>query len=522
MKSWKRAAQAAMFCGVAALACVLPAAAQGRNPSLGLGQLGELAREKDGTPKHEGSWDRKGGNADMRRVEPGQTLTLLDYKGAGMVRRFWVTIAPRSEMTIHRQAILRMYWDGEDTPSVECPIGDFFGVGFGEQVDYISLPLNETSGGYNCYWPMPFHKSARWTLTNMSKKVIDAFYYNIDFTAYDKLPKDLLHFHAQWRRENPTKKGENYTILEAQGKGHFVGTALYMQNRRGKGLGFLEGDEMIYVDGQTAPPAVPGAKNNAGPPGPDASHPVINGTGTEDYFSSGWYFDRGVYSAPYHGVNIKDTVRGRISTYRWHIEDAMPFKKSIKVTIEHGHANDHEADYSSVAYYYQAEPHMAPPPFPTDPAALLPFTPPPPFKVEGAIEGESLLRGAKATSGPLENQDMSVFSGRWSGEDQLWWRPESANQFLTLNLPSPAEGDYELIGYFTKAKDYGTIQVLQGENTVGPVVNLYDPEVVPSGAVSLGRVHLHSGANQIRIRVVGKDQRSQGYLVGLDAFVLKP
>jgi len=165
MISLKLAARLVATVGLIAGAVALPAAAQGKNPSLGLGQLGELAREKDGVPKHEGSWDRKGGNADMRRVEPGQTLTILDYKGAGIVRRFWVTIAPRSEMTIHRQAILRMYWDGEDTPSVECPIGDFFGVGFGEQVDYISLPLNETSGGYNCYWPMPFHKSARWTLT---------------------------------------------------------------------------------------------------------------------------------------------------------------------------------------------------------------------------------------------------------------------------------------------------------------------------------------------------------------------
>ena len=193
-----------------ALFCLLLAFAGGKSfaqsgsPAEALGSpLAGLAAPRAGTAKHEGSWDRTGGNNDARAIAPGATLTLLDAKGAGIIHRFWVTIAPRSEKTIHRQAILRMYWDGETTPSVEVPIGDFFGVGFGEQRDYISLPLSETSGGYNCYWPMPFHKSARWTLTNLSSRSIDAFYYNIDYTAYPKIDKNLRHFHAQWRRENP-------------------------------------------------------------------------------------------------------------------------------------------------------------------------------------------------------------------------------------------------------------------------------------------------------------------------------
>lgn len=483
-------------------AILLPGAAHGKNPVGKLGLLGDLALPRRGVAKHEGSWDRSHGNGDLRRVTPGQTITLFDHQGAGIVRRFWVTIAPRSEMTIHRQAILRMYWDGEQTPSVEVPIGDFFGVGFGEQVDYISLPLNETSGGYNCYWPMPFHKSARWTLTNLSGKTIDAFYYNIDFTGYKKLPKDMRHFHAQWRRENPTKPKQNYTLLEATGKGHFVGAAMFMQNRRGRGLGFLEGDEMIYIDGE--------------------KEPSIYGTGTEDYFSSGWYYDRGLYSAPYHGINIKDTRLGRVSTYRWHIEDAMPFKKSIRVTMEHGHANDHEGDYSSVAYWYQTEPHAPFPALPSDPAGLLPYIPPPPMRIQGAIEAEALLASARATTGPVEMQDMSVFAGEWSDAAQLWWRPTAPGAVLTLNVPVQAAGTYELVGYFTKAKDYGNVQLLQGDTPVGPEVNLYDPDVKPTGPISLGRVTLQPGNNPLRFRIAGKDARSQGYLVGLDALVLKP
>ena len=487
---------------IIALLCLSAAShAQSRNPAAGIGgSLDGLMFKKEGTAKHEGSWDRSGGNGDLRVVRPGESITLFDYKGAGIVRRFWVTIAPRSEPTIHRQAILRMYWDGETTPSVEAPIGDFFGVGFGEQVDYISLPLNQTSGGYNCYWPMPFHKSARWTLTNLSGKRIDAFYYNIDFTAYDKLPKDMHHFHAQWRRENPTKTGQNYTILEAVGRGHFVGTALFMQNQRGIGLGFLEGDEMIYLDGETTP--------------------SIIGTGAEDYFSSGWYYDRGLYSAPYHGIQIKDTMRGRINTYRWHIEDAMPFKKSIKVTIEHGHANDHEGDYSSVAYWYQDEPHLPFPPLPDAPG-LLPYLPPPPERIPGAIEGEALLASARPTSGPVEVQGMEAWPGMWSGLAQLWWRPEQHPASLVLNLPAPSAGLYEITGYFTKAKDYGKIRLTVGETALGPEINLYDPNVIPTGPINLGRIRLNQGANPLNVMLTGKDDRSTGYLVGIDAFVLR-
>jgi D-arabinan exo alpha-(1,3)/(1,5)-arabinofuranosidase (non-reducing end) len=318
------------------------------NPTGELSNLGNLAAQKSGRPRHEGSRDRSGAGNDFRRVNAGQTITLLDVHEAGIIRRFWMTAYPRS-VSFHRQAILRMYWDGETTPSVEVPIGDFFGVGFGEQVDYQSLPLSETSGGYNCYWPMPFHASARWTLTNLSSQAIDAFFYNIDYTAYDSLPPELLQFHAQWRRENPTTPRKSYTILEATGTGHIVGTALFMQG--GTDLAFLEGNERITIDGE--------------------AQPSVIGTGTEDYFGGGFFFEHGPYSAPEHGCLIRDAARGQISAYRWHIDDAMPFSQSIQVSIEHGNGNRVRADYSSVAYWYQREPHAPFPPLPP-PAGLLP------------------------------------------------------------------------------------------------------------------------------------------------------
>ncbi len=494
----------AVFAAALAVGFIL-VGAKAQNPvgSLGAGTLGSLILPNNGVTKHEGSWDRRGGNADMRGVNPGETITLMDVKGAGIVRRFWVTIAPRATENIHRQAILRMYWDGETKPSVESPIGDFFGVGFGKQVDYQSLPLNQTSGGYNCYWPMPFHKSARWTLTNLSKSRIDAFYYNIDYTAYDKLPADTRLFHAQWRRENPTTPDKNYTILEATGAGHYVGTAMFMQNLRGRGLGFLEGDEMIWVDGE--------------------KEPSVIGTGAEDYFSSGWYYDRGTYSANYHGIQIKDTENGRINTYRWHIEDAMPFKKSIKVTIEHGTNNDHKTDYSSVAYWYQTEPHTPFYTMPSDPADLLPYLPPPPTRIPSAVEGESLVDKTKVTTGTVQAQMLEgVFDGSWSGGSQLWWIPDEPNGTLESTVQVPTAGTYEVTAYLTTAPDYGTFRLDVNGQPIGGEMSLYSEEVSESGPIPLGNIRLKAGPNVFKVVNTGKDSRSTGHMFGLDAIVMKP
>ncbi len=475
------------------------AAAQTVGPP-GLGSpLSGLPLERKGTAHHAGSWDRNGRNADSRSIAPGETLVLLDYKGAGIIRRFWCTFPGNT--AVRCQAILRMYWDGEKNPSVEAPLGEFFGVGFGKQVDYTSLPMNENSGGYNCYWPMPFHKSAYWTITNESKHPINGFYWNIDFEGYKSVPKQMLEFHAEYRRENPTINGQNYTILDTTGRGQYVGTALFMQNLQGHGLGFLEGNEMIYIDGH--------------------KKPAIEGTGTEDYFCSGWYFDKGPYSAPYHGCIIKDTKLGRVSAYRWNIEDAIPFKKSIRVTIQHGPVDNVKADYSSVAYWYQTKPHPAFPSLPL-PGLLLPTVPLPPYKILGAIEGEGMVSSAKATSGTVEVQGLSGFSGHWSGDAQLWWLGQSDNATLTIQLPAPTAGTYDLIGYFTKATDYGIFQLYQGEAKIGPEVDCYATSVVPTGAVDMGNITLTAGDNPLVVKMVGKNPASSNYLFGLDAFVLKP
>ena len=152
------------------------------------------------------------------------------------------------------------------------------------------------------------------------------------------MPKGAAYFHSSWRREI-TRKDENYLILEAEGTGHYVGCNMSMQGRTPFDFWFLEGDEMIYVDGESHPPA-------------------IHGTGTEDYFNSAWYFSKGTFSAPFHGLTIKDPLRSRIAAYRFQLEDPIPFTKSIRVFMGHGGTNDaQDSDYSSNAYWYQLEPH---------------------------------------------------------------------------------------------------------------------------------------------------------------------
>lgn len=506
------------------VACVLliSVTAQGQTvgttPGMG-SPLSGLPLERSGTAMHAGSWDRNGHNGDCRPIAPGQTLVLLNYKGAGIIRRFWCTFPGNTH--VRCQLILRMYWDGEKHPSVRVPLGAFFGVGFGRQVDYKSAPLEETSGGYNCWWPMPFHKSAYWTITNESKDRVNNFYWNIGFDAYKKVSRKMLEFHALWRRENPVPPGQNYVILNTTGRGQYVGTALFMQSLTDRGLGFLEGNEMVYIDGHKKENYYQGI----GPARSGQFMPAIEGTGTEDYFCSGWYFATGPYSAPYHGCLIRQG--GRVSAYRWHIEDAIPFKKSIRFTIQAGSEDNAHVDYSSVAYWYQTQPHPVYPKLPpaTDllPVKLAPPPPPKPtIKIPNAIKGESLIPTAKSTGGKVSEQDMQPFGHGWSGNQQLFWRGQGKDNTLTLQLPAPKSGDYMLTGYFTKAPDYGIFQILSGGKTIGPKVDCYATRVIPTGPIVLGPIKLNKGNNPLVIRIVGKNAHAVNYIFGLNAFVLKP
>jgi len=257
-----------------------------------------------------------------------------------------------------------MYWDGESTPSVEVPIGDFFGLGNGQYFLFQSAPLAVgSSKALNSFLAMPFQRSAIISVTNEGEFNVDNFYYNIDMRVYPKpLSPDTLYFHAQQRQctpcrgwtndwktngdkkvdKKPNLDGkENYVFLEAQGRGHFVGVTLsVLQNQDGW---WGEGDDMFFIDGE--------------------QKPSINGTGSEDYFLGAWDFGEQPFSYRLFGAPVKgDELAGsRSSVYRFHPDSPIPFTKSIRASIEHGHANHRSDNYFSVAYWYQTEPHS---PFP--------------------------------------------------------------------------------------------------------------------------------------------------------------
>ncbi len=331
-------------------------------------ELFAQARLRNYKTRRSSSWDRTGGNRDATPVEPGQSATLLDVTGAGVVTHIWFTISSADPMHL-KNLVLRAWWDGESTPSVETPIGDFFGLGLGEYFVYQSgLLAVAPIKALNAYFQMPFSSSARITITNEGKVRTNSLYYAIDYVTLPTLPADVARFHAQYRQAAPckgwtndwTNNGspgindrknldgtDNYVFMEAKGKGHFVGvTQAVLQNQTGW---FGEGDDMIFIDGDKLP--------------------TINGTGSEDYYNGAWDFGLQSFGYQHNGAPYMvdpERIGGRYCLYRWHTESPITFDESIKVTIEHGHANHRSDDFYSVGYWYQTEPHAA---FPTLPAA---------------------------------------------------------------------------------------------------------------------------------------------------------
>ena len=323
---------------LAVLLSVVPAAAT----SLKAQVPEDLAQPKPFRAFRIASTDPKHHNADSRPIAPGATLELGRIEGQGRITHIWFTIAAKSEDHL-RQLVLRIYWDGAEKPAVEAPLGDFFGLGFGRYVEYRSAPI--AIGGVkalNCYWPMPFAKGARLTMTNEGTEPVHSCYFNIDYRLDDQPAAEVRYFHTQYRQAFPVAKGADYPILETAGRGHFVGTFLSVMANSDGWWG--EGNDKFYVDG--------------------AEKPTIEGTGSEDYFCGAWDFQHAFWNS-YNGVPLYTNAelggekRGILNTcYRWHILDPVPFTRSLRLTIEHGRSgpNDDRSPlrnhYATVAYYY--------------------------------------------------------------------------------------------------------------------------------------------------------------------------
>lgn len=281
------------------------------------------------------------------RIKPGETFTMAVIDGPGAIQHIWMT--PTGNW---RFSILRIYWDDETEPSVECPVGDFFGMGWGTYAPLSSLAICVNPGSaFNCYWTMPFRKKCRITMENINDADPMTLYYQIDYTLTE-VPQDAGYFHTLFRRTNPNETSV-FTITDGiRGKGQFVG--VYMAWGVNNNGWWGEGEIKFFIDG-------------------DTKFPTICGTGTEDYFCGSYNFDReGKYTefcTPYSGLHQVIRPDGtyksqqRFGLYRWHIMDPVRFENDIKITIQDlgwrqgGRYLRQQSDIASACFWYQTEPH---------------------------------------------------------------------------------------------------------------------------------------------------------------------
>ena len=493
------------------LAIVLTAAVSAPAQDL----LTKLAAPQDYVSKRASSYDRSGGNKDSLTIKAGQTAVLAELKGPGAIHHVWVTIA--AEPFYGRKLVLRMYWDGEAAPSVEAPIGDFFGVGHGLNRNFTSLPITCSSEGRarNCYWFMPYAKSARVTVTNEGREDVPAFYYYIDYRELTALAAGTPYFHAQYRQEFPCLPGRNYLILETRGRGHYVGCNLSVLQRAMGWWG--EGDDQIYVDGESVP--------------------SLHGTGSEDYFSDGWGMREA--QAPFYGCPLQEDdfqAGSKATVYRFHIPDPIPFQKSLRVTIEHGHANDRSDFYSSTAYWYQAEPHQ---PFPVFPSvgARLPFALEPPaefvlpawksfpgsddaifadaekflkFKAVKLVLSTTSFYGPSGARLPV----LATDGARLGSSVSISFPVDVADRYdLELDLlKGPAQGGFVTAWCVTGG----------GQAKIGPLAFDGYAKDREFGMLTVPGVKLEPGTSELGLQMTGRNAAAQGYEIGLIGYRLHP
>ena len=355
--------------GGAAAVPAAAGAAQAQTAADGGGRvLPVYARAMNHKSLKQSSYDQTGGNSDRWPVAPGETITVFDAKGPGVISHIWFTIAAPGLMHL-KEIVLRAYWDGAAVPSIETPIGDFFGLNLGDYVIYESQYLGVSPGkSLNCYFAMPYKTGAKLTVTNEGAQAVGSFYSNIDYMSVASLPSDALYFHASYRQmapcppstndwksnadANPLKNADgklNYVYCETRGRGHLMGVTLGVLQNQEFWMG--EGDDMIFVD--------------------DETKPTIIGTGSEDYFLGSWNFGGRTgaqsfahkqYGAQY--IELPERTGGRYLCYRFHGDNPVTFTRYLKHTMEHGHANHRADNFYSCCYWYQDKPAASMPALP--------------------------------------------------------------------------------------------------------------------------------------------------------------
>lgn len=453
-------------------------------------------------------------NRDNRWIKPGETYTMAEINGAGVIRHIWMTFAESGPSWLSKdgsadpsELVLRMYWDDGEHPAVESPVGDFFACGFGRRAEVNSTPVVVGGAGgdsYNCFWPMPFFKSARITITNESERPFAAFYYQIDYTK-ETPPRDAAYFCAQYRQEFPTKLGRDYLIadIEAPGGGHYVGTVMSVRSRSPEWFG--EGDEKFYIDGEEAP--------------------SIWGTGTEDYFLNAWGMEKACY--PMFGVTQLDgwlaDLGHKGTMYRWHLDDPVRFTKSLRFTIEHagwmsadetttGKVEgfvEREDDFATVAFWYQ---RGQPKRFTELPSAKERKLP----SIDTVIEGATLLKGAKAV-----NATLSLQGGQpWTGQGQLFINAATSKASVEIRFTTPDTSGKRVVIPITHSYDFGSYRISLDGDVIVEEMDFYSP-TIELREIDLGDRILSAGEHVLKLECVGKNPASKGWKLGVDCVRLR-
>jgi len=450
--------------------------------------LANLARPHEGRSmratstgriRRDGKYDPNGepnpqSNRDNSNVAPGQSKVLMDVKGPGVITHIWMTfLGPephpwaKKGSANHQEMLLRIYWDGGKRPGVEAPVGDFFANCFGKRSEVISLPvIVEDADSYNCFWHMPFRKSARIKVVNQSQKPVSLLYYNIDWIKKDKIPRDTPYFYAQYRQEYPVRKGEDYVVLDTEGKGHYVGTVLAVRTRSPAWFG--EGDEKIYIDGE--------------------KKPSIWGTGN-----------------------------------RWHITDPFVFTKGIKVTFEHygwmspdenpeykSHSwNEREDDYSSVAFWYQTGEPTFKASAPHADKRRLP-------NLDKIFPARGYTEEKFHGQGNTVIQNLSIYPN-----GHLLYTPQSQNQaWLQIPFEVKKKEPQRLLLVMTRSYNFGKYQAYLNGIKIGEVMDIYSEEIFTR------EYHLldfwpEPGNYTLRLECVGRNPQSTGYYLGIESVRLR-
>jgi len=493
------------------------AAGAAQSPDTAPFSLSDLPRLKPFTAHRVSSNNRfVGSNDDSKRIMPGETLVMADLRGPGVVNHIWITVAD-NEYAWPRLVRLRVYYDGKKTPSVDVPLGDFFGVGHGYERDLDSLPVRVSSFGRarNSYWPMPFRQSCKITATDEGNRPVTAFYYHVDWQKYVSIPADATYFHAYYRQERPAVAGKNYEFLNVKGAGHYVGTVLNVIQAQVGWFG--EGDDLFYVDG--------------------AKKPQIYGTGTEDYVNEAWGLR--VSTGPWTGTPVAEGERvgARLTGYRWHVPDPIPFTKSLWAGIEHTgwtynedgslrSGSEERPDYfSSTAFWYQkgVNEDLAEPPYGE---ARLPLGNAQQIAVEDSLFEVTSEKGKASVQREVD----------W-GKDLLFFDAEGTGSRINVPLDIPEKGRYEIVARIAQAPDYGDYYaLLDGKPTnldireaatseipsTGPeVFHNYLPEIYVAVDRPLGWLDMDKGRHTLSFVCVGRDGRSSGYNLGINDVVLE-